>query len=218
MEVKNISNTSFQARIVTPIKGRENIMGRVAKEFEKITKSIDGDLVIERYTVPCEKGIDPATKKPYYWPERRYADLNYKGVSILASDLFPMLSKKSASNAYVKDIAKKLAAQCRMLAIENTYNEKAGALFYELNTVKASIKRAKLAKERAEKYGFAEMVEIYTKTIDGYKQKIPKLKDKICALHETLGKRMDRYTDKCIEPYHRDIFDEDFLNDSRLFK
>ena len=218
MEVKNISSTSFQARIITPIKGRENIMGRVAKEFEKITKKVDGDLVIERYTVPCEKGIDPSTKKPYCSPERRYADLDYKGTGILASDLLPMLSKKSASHAYVKDIAKKLAAQFRMLVIEHTYNEKAEALFKEIDTVKASIKRAELAKKRAEKYGFEEMAEIYTKTIDGYKQKIPILEDKIRALHETLGKRMDRYTDKCIEPYHRDIFDEDFLNDTRLFK
>ena len=172
------SNLSFQAKLVTKIKGRNNIMQPVAKEFEKLTKKIPGEFHVDRF-------IDNYAK--------HYAELEYKSVSMITTSLFDMISKESVNP---KDVAKRLANTLRAMMAEVSYNKKVEPVLDAIDKQKQNIRRAKYELFRAETLGLDNVADVVKHSIESYKEKVSGLNAKILELQESACKKMDKYRDK----------------------
>ena len=172
------SNLSFQARLVTNLKGRNNIMKPVAEEFEKLTKKIPGEFHVERY-------VDDYAK--------HYAELEYKSASMITSSLFDMISKESVNP---KDVAKRLANTLRAMMAEVSYNKKVEPVLDAIDKQEQNIRRARYKLFRAEALGLDDVAEVVENSIKGYKEKVAELKAKLPEMQEAACKKMDKYKDK----------------------
>ena len=193
------NNISFQANLVTSIKGRSNIMEAVAKEFAKMTKDIPGDFNIQRVK---DLGL---TAKDHY------LQFSYKTISFITDQFQNLLSQdySKAGRKEAKAIAQKLEANLRALAAEDKYNKDSERVLEKFNELRGSVKRAETAKRRADYYKLNDLSDIYSTTIANYKEELSKITKRIKNMQQHTLKQIDEFKDKGIdlETYKESVVD-----------
>lgn len=184
MDNKINSAVSFQAKLVTPIKGRNNIMKPVAERFAEITKNIPGELKFER--------------EPFAGASEHLFSLEYNGASYVTRQVHDVLSLDPAklSKKGITVLAQKFVDCLKALKIEVEYKQKVKPIDKEIFEYRRSINRTKLLKYTAAEYNLDGMVENYQSKINKINQKIEKLNLKKAHIQDLAEKKMSRYREK----------------------
>lgn len=173
MDCKINGGVSFQANLISHVKGKNKIMEPVAKKFSKLTESIPGEFVVG-------KSYPSASKY------NNITDFSYGKSRIITDEFNKYLSLKDEeiTPSRVRTAAQKLANTLKAMQTGNNYQEEVKTLGSKIRTLGRCLKRAEKSKLRAQKLGLTELYGTYDSAINNYKSQISELKIKIKALQE----------------------------------
>ncbi len=192
---------SFQANLVTTLKGNKHILKPIADEFAKITARTPGEMTLSRASFePARMGLK---------------ELEYEGVSTVTRMLNDDFAKDPAQigEKGVKQIARKLADIFYSLKAEGVYKRKVRAAAEDVFELQSRIKELSKLKADSEKFGMVELAERYGRAIESCKQKIRIAEDKVKVAQEALLKNLDKYSDNEVCEVHRAVVAGDFPYD-----
>lgn len=177
MNIVSDNNLSFQAKIVTPLNGRNNSMAKLKNAFEKISNKVDGELVIERYPHVYNKIFATVGDSSMY----------------VGEELHKFLSLENPTKAEIKDAANKALNTLKTLQAEEIYNKKAEQIN---STIGNDIRRCEREKAKALVYHNNTLAEILQKNIN----KLSVTRDeKMKKIQETFVKKLDLYAPKSLD-------------------
>lgn len=183
MDLRINSNTSFEARLLIPGQKQSNLMQRVGKEFENITRHLEGDLIMQ--------------KPDYISEEERVFEFKYNNASLVSSveNLIPTDAKK-VSQTEVKGIAQEFANVFMGLQAQNTYIERMKPNVKELQNAEKELKRLQRERGRLRAYGLFDLfADAFSKNITNQQAKVNKIFSKMDRSYQLTLRQMSKYKD-----------------------
>lgn len=126
----NINNISFQANLITKIKGRDNIMSKIASEFQFKTRNMPGTMELVRGGNQYPGAMILKLKKE---PSPIYSIINYKS--------FLSQTNEKVTSKDINKIAKRFSKIFKMLTLEDIFTRKIDAINLNLNQVHKALRK-----------------------------------------------------------------------------
>ena len=192
------NSLAFQARVNCHIKGRDNIMGKVAPKVEEYTKNIKGVLEIKR---PGEGYVS------------NLKELSMGNIEYLANmHKYLSIAPENQTEEVIDTFARRLANSVKVMDACRRYNNKAENIQDKMNDVRREYRRLKGKKDEAEKFKLPELAAIYGRKVEACKAEFTKLKNALkTAQIDLLSKHLYPMRDKGIDlKYFADSISSDF--------
>ena len=144
MDSRINNNLSFKANLVTTLKGRNNILEPVAKEFARLTKNSTGELRLDR-----------VKDRAFYSKGDHLLSVAYNNVDIYTTKLHKLLSiePEKVDNKVIKAVAKEFAGIFHGLELHSKHIEKVKKMYETYTDAKASAERLTFKQKYAQKIG-----------------------------------------------------------------
>ena len=178
----NNSRLSFQANIVTSLRGRNNIMQPIAEEFSKMTKNIDGELLLHR----AESFIGPR--------KDHLLEFEVGKVNIITSQFEDMLSTppEKADKKTIKKIAREFVYLFKALRRQDKYIADSEKSVREYSSATASVNRLTHLMKEARERGHHAYADVLSVTIAKYQKQADDAAAKVGKKYDATLKAMEK--------------------------
>ena len=153
----SVNNVSFQGNLLTRVKGNNDILDLVKKEFAKQTKSVQGNLRMSRTF-------------RHYEPES--FDFNYRRVDLtVTSGIKELISKdpRFLTKDGIAAITSEFVGIFKAMKIQNEYIKKMAKTHKKYANARSEIKRIAYEQFKAERMGMQSLAQRYSQTLDKYR-------------------------------------------------